>query len=232
MTTTLLAFHGKQTVKDFYLSRVTDHEIADQFIRGIYWDEDGHRGCSIGCTFHSSNHMASEIEIGVPVAIARLQDALFERMPWNEYETFTRELYETIPVGADLSMVVSRFMLWLLSDQNHGVLQYTYGNTRRCVQLVVDLHTRRISGDEPPSTKWYEAELACRSWVWPIVAVLGSSDWMGRAAWSAAHRIPHEVEALGWASWASIDPTSWYSVASKELLRLLAAAPVPGENND
>lgn len=36
----MIAYHGKQEVKDLYLSRVRAHREADELIHGIGW-EDG-----------------------------------------------------------------------------------------------------------------------------------------------------------------------------------------------
>jgi len=43
MTSTLIAFHGKSTIKKKYLARVNKHAKADEIIKGIYW-ENG-KGC-------------------------------------------------------------------------------------------------------------------------------------------------------------------------------------------
>ena len=48
------AFFNDEKIKEVYLQRVTEHEKADEIIKGQYW-ENG-KGCAVGCTIHSSNH--------------------------------------------------------------------------------------------------------------------------------------------------------------------------------
>lgn len=44
----LIAFHGKQSIKDKLLAQLQAHYEADEIIKGIYW-ENG-KGCAVGCT--------------------------------------------------------------------------------------------------------------------------------------------------------------------------------------
>ena len=93
----MLAFHGKQEVKDFYVSRVQAHYDADEIIKGVYW-ENG-RGCAVGCVLHSSNHAAYETELGIPRVIARLEDGIFEGLPNDRAKEFPLEFLNAVPVG-------------------------------------------------------------------------------------------------------------------------------------
>lgn len=74
----LVAWHGQQTTKDFYVARVRQHMLGDEIIQGVYW-EDG-RGCGVGCSVHSSDHSLYETDLGIPVQLAYLEDSLFEGM--------------------------------------------------------------------------------------------------------------------------------------------------------
>ena len=75
---TLLAFHGKPSIKKIYLDRVRAHAKADEIISGKYWE--GGKGCAVGCTIHGSSHSAYEAEIGIPRVLAYLEDRLFEAL--------------------------------------------------------------------------------------------------------------------------------------------------------
>lgn len=81
-TQKLLAFHGDKKIKHKYLSRVRQHRLEDEIIKGTYW-ENG-KGCAVGCTLHSSNHVAYETELGIPETLARLEDGIFEGLPLKE----------------------------------------------------------------------------------------------------------------------------------------------------
>lgn len=114
-TNMLLAFHGDQQVKDHYLARVRAHEAADEIIHGFYWQEG--KGCAVGCTVHSDDHLAFERELGIPRMLAKLEDRLFEGQSNGNSKTFPRRFLECIPVGADLSCVGWQFLHWLLTEE-------------------------------------------------------------------------------------------------------------------
>ena len=119
----LLSFHGKQEIKDKYVGRVKAHALADAIVQGQYW-ENG-KGCAVGCTVHSNRHSAYEDELGIPRVIARLEDRIFEGLPNDEAKTFPLEFLEAIPLGVDLAPVWKKFLVWLLIDTEHGVINFT-----------------------------------------------------------------------------------------------------------
>lgn len=130
-TSRLTAFHGDASIKDKYLCRVRAHRAADEIINGRYW-ENG-KGCAVGCTVHSSRHEAYQEELGIPRVLAQLEDRLFESLflidPVVAKECPERFL-SVIQVGADLSLVWSRFALWLLSDETGGVIKFAETESR------------------------------------------------------------------------------------------------------
>lgn len=67
-TSTLRSFHGDPAVKEKYLGRVRAHAAADELIHGVYWE--GGKGCAVGCTVHSGDHTAYEVELGLPEWLA------------------------------------------------------------------------------------------------------------------------------------------------------------------
>src|SRR6266516_6977474 len=73
------AYHGKQSVKDFYINRMKAHMEGDELIRGTYWDEESHSGCAVGCLLERSEdvHAQFEPELGIPPQLAVLEDHLF-----------------------------------------------------------------------------------------------------------------------------------------------------------
>lgn len=93
----MLSFHNDIKVKNKYLKRVNDHFKADEIIKGEYW-ENG-KGCAVGCTVHSSNHMAYEIELGIPEWLAILEDRVFEGLPNDKAKAFPKEFLSSIRIG-------------------------------------------------------------------------------------------------------------------------------------
>src|SRR6266571_3756661 len=137
----MLAFHGKQEVKDFYVSRVRAHYEADEIIHGRYW-ENG-RGCAVGCSIHGSNHSAYETELGIPRILAHLEDCIFEGMGNGDSKEFPLRFLSVIEPGADLSLVWYQFAHWLLIDPEDGVIRFAKANkTREAIQQVADLYNR------------------------------------------------------------------------------------------
>ena len=119
---TLLAYHNDQSIKDKYLDRVIAHREADQLIQGFGYWKDG-KGCAVGCTIHSSDHMAYEHELGIPVAIARLEDKIFEGLPLDLAREWPARFLAAVNPGADLSRVTAKFLYWLLTTEavNPGI---------------------------------------------------------------------------------------------------------------
>ena len=114
----MIAFHGDPAIKEHYLARLAAHEAADEIIHGVYWEKG--KGCAVGCTVHSSSHAAYETELEIPIALARLEDTLFEHQRNGDSKTFPRRFLEAITPGADLSRVVWQFLHWLLTEELTG----------------------------------------------------------------------------------------------------------------
>jgi hypothetical protein len=159
---TMIAFHGKQEVKDFYLARAKAHFAADEIVHGQYW-EDG-KGCAVGCLIHSNSHSQLAKEINIPIEMAFLIDRLFERMSNVTAKSFPVRFIESIPVGAELDGVIDRYFLALLSDKDHGVILSANDHTRKPIQDVIDLFARQVSGQGIPTVdEWTAAGSAAYS---------------------------------------------------------------------
>jgi hypothetical protein len=110
------AFHNKQEIKDRYINRLKEHAKQDEIIKGNYWEHG--KGCAVGCTIHSGDHKAYEIELGIPTILAKLEDRLFESLPNAEAKKFPLQFLNAIPVGADLSTIWPKFAIFLLTDKS------------------------------------------------------------------------------------------------------------------
>src|SRR5437870_8939963 len=108
------AFHNDPAIKEKYLSRVAAHQKADAIIKGRYW-KDG-KGCAVGCTIEGDDHKRYETELGIPEAIAHVEDFLFEGIPNEEAMLFPKRFIEAIPVGANLSLVPAKLIVFILND--------------------------------------------------------------------------------------------------------------------
>ncbi|MES2395631.1 MAG: hypothetical protein V4549_06495 [Bacteroidota bacterium] len=140
----LLSFHGKQEIKDKYVARVKAHAIADEIVKGQYWDNG--KGCAVGCTIHDSNHGSYETELGIPRIIARLEDRIFEGLPNAEAKEFPLQFLSCIPVGVDLKNVWREFMVWLLVDEKTGVIRHAKTEqTKEAIIKVADMFKKSLT---------------------------------------------------------------------------------------
>ena len=108
------AFHNDPLIKAQYIARVRSHREAERLIKGVGWDNG--RGCAVGCTLEAYDHARYPIELGIPEALARLEDAVFERLPENEWPLWPEKFLDAIPVGAELEFIQWQFLHWLLTD--------------------------------------------------------------------------------------------------------------------
>lgn len=109
------AYHGDPQIKTGILKQLEAHRAADQLVKGVYWSAG--KGCAVGCTIHSGNHMEYEHRFGIPVILARLEDCIFEGLPNDQAMGWPIRFMSAIPVGSDLSLVGWRFLHWLLTDE-------------------------------------------------------------------------------------------------------------------
>src|SRR5262245_36437505 len=143
---TLLAYHGKKSVKSKYLSRLREHRRLDHLVQGTGWEKNGSgpKGCAVGCTLEKYDHARYPIELGIPVELAHLEDAIFEGLPKKEAMAWPSAFLNAIPVGADLSMVWPKFALWLLSDPKEGVIRFVekpeYAAQKKAIEGVAALY--------------------------------------------------------------------------------------------
>ena len=97
---------------------------------------------------------------------------------------FPLQFLEAIPVGADLSGVIPKFLPWLLVDPDCGVINYADEQGKSSVQQVADLYSRRIAGDEPSEAEWEAAAYAAYA-ADAAYAATRASDAAIRAAYAA-----------------------------------------------
>lgn len=153
------AFHGDITIKEQYLARVRAHAAADEIIKGQYWESG--RGCAVGCTIHSWDHVRYELELGISKIVARLEDKIFEGLPLGLAKTWPERFLKSIKPGADLSLVWAKFASRLLTDPIGGVIQYAKTEQQlEAIQRVSDLYEGQVAGLEVPDSQFREARNA------------------------------------------------------------------------
>ena len=147
--TTLIAYHGKPENKSAILAQLRAHRLADELVKGHYWQNG--KGCAVGCTVHSANHLAYETQFGIPVMLARLEDCIFEGLPNGEAKRWPERFMSAIKPSADLSRVGWQFLHWLLTDQtvnpgiNHTLVKDA---VRQCADVIAPLTKGEVGSAE------------------------------------------------------------------------------------
>jgi hypothetical protein len=165
----LIAYHGKQKVKDFYLKRMRDHIKADELIRGRGWD--GTSGCAIGCALNAYNHKAYESELGIPEWLAHVEDQLFEGMTNKKSKTWPAVFLSAIKPGADLEKAKGPFLIMVLESALTSFDHKKYPDVKAAIDGSIALWKRNDIGSED----WTRAAAAARA-VWGV--------WGAAAAWA------------------------------------------------
>lgn len=151
----LRAFHKDPAIKKKYIDRVSEHEKADAIVKGKYW-ENG-KGCAVGCTIEGNDHKRYEIELGVPEAIARLENFLFERLPNESAKTFPRRFLEAIKPGAKLHLVAPKFIVFVLKDVMKVKEAAEDKNVIKAITQTIRLWQAVIDGTIPKEPAWSAA---------------------------------------------------------------------------
>lgn len=220
MAKTMIAFHGNSEVKKKYTDRVQRHYELDQIIQGTYW-ENG-KGCATGCVVHSKNpHKKYETELGIPDEIAYLEDTIFEGLSNGDAQKFARDFLKAIPVGADLSLVTSKFIVWLMEDLEQYAKDYP--DILKAIKTVASLYRRIVHSGTVSDAEWHKVAETARAAGW----VLPENARATRAtAWATARAATDDARAAR-AAWAAAraagvaDREAAYKKMANKLLVLL-----------
>ena len=207
---TFVAFHNNTDLKAEKLAQIAAHREADELVQGVGW-ENG-KGCAIGCTLHAYDHALYETELGIPVMLARLEDAIFEGLSNGDAKAWPEQFLAAIKPGADLALVGWQFLHWMLLDLAEK--DYAASVKTEIIQsaAVIEPAARGLPIDRAAAARAARAARAAEAAAWAAEA----AAWAARAA-----------EAAG-AAWAAAWADRWREFRDK-LLELLESAPVPGE---
>jgi hypothetical protein len=234
----MIAYHGDPTIRDKYIARVRAHRLADELIQGTGFEHG--KGCAVGCTLDDYNHVRYPIELGVPLHLAHLEDALFELLDLKNAMTWPERFLTAIRPGADLSGVWAQWAIWALTDPEHGVIRYVVGFPD-VEAAILRVATRWRIGGTPEEfvddaaaglvaagvrsphlrertlgAEWLAAEAA-----WTVACSSESPAMAARAADAAAH-VAAAAEVTGNAREARVE---WARVACDKVISLLVGAP-------
>lgn len=160
---------------DILRAEVAAHIAADQLIRGKYWDNG--KGCFIGCLTHSDDPFPAFERFGLPVALLRLCENIFESLPDDEGKAFFASLPDAVERdGKDLSRVHWQFLAAELR-----ALPKVKGNAQAVIDPVIDGMDLLARGQ-----KWPEADAAAADAATYAAAAYASDAAAAYAAYAAA----------------------------------------------
>ena len=150
-----------------------------------------------------------------------LEDNFFEYMPNGKAKAWPEAFLSAIQVGADLSQVNDQFMVWLLIDEQDGVIRFA-DESKAVVQQVASLYQRRLNGDPPVEDEWDAARAAARD---AACAAAWDAAWDAAcaAAWDAARDAARDAAC---AAARAAARAAHYEKMAEKLLELLSQAPV------
>ena len=184
----LKAYHGSPDLKAKYLARVRQHREADELVKGKYWEQG--KGCAVGCTleerFAEARHAAYETDLGIPVALAHIEDNIFENLPNAAAQLWPERFLDAIRPGADLTGVADKFMLAVLVDKKHGCVRHADEQGRRAIMAVAVLLRRKIAGKTITAEEWTAAAARASSAARASYAASFVASYAARAAKYAA----------------------------------------------
>ena len=141
--TALISYHNDPKIKDDILEQLKRHYDADEIIKGQYWHEG--KGCAVGCTLHGSSHKEYESRFGIPAVLAHLEDRIFEGIPNALAKEWPIKFMASTPVGKDLSKIWHKFAIWLIVDEEFGVVNFSKDELAKdFVIAVADLHQQSL----------------------------------------------------------------------------------------
>jgi hypothetical protein len=143
---TMLAFFNDETIKAKYLTRVRDHQKADEIIKGKYWEKG--KGCAVGCTIHGSDHSAYERELGIPTWLAKLEDRIFEGLPIARAKEWPAEFLSAITPGTDLEQIKIPFLIFIVESARENFDHKKYPKQLKAIDgVLVELRKDVIDFD-------------------------------------------------------------------------------------
>ena len=231
---TLVAFHGSADEKANIISVLAAHRAADSFVQGYGYWADG-KGCAVGCTIQSGKHIEYEARFGIPVHLARLEDAIFEGLPTNLAKQWPERFMSAIAPGADLSLVHWKLLHWLLTTTsiNPGIENPIVRDAvKQCAELIQILADGGIVAASAASAAWSaarSAERAARSAAVSAVSAVRSAESAAEsaesaarsaasAAWSAAESAEKAARSAASAAWSAAESAAesaaWSAVSA------------------
>jgi len=162
-------------------AEVAAHIKADALVRGSYWRPNmnavGGQGCFISCLTHSSDPTPAFERFGLPVAVLRIAENIFEALPVAEGRAFFAALPDAVGRdGKDLSRVHWGFLAAELR-----ALPQTTDAAQAVIDPVIDGMDLLFSGQQ-----WPDADARAAAYAAYAASAARAAAYAADAAASAA----------------------------------------------
>jgi len=214
------SYHNSAELKEKIINQLQMHYDLDQIIQGTYW-ENG-KGCALGCIMHQNGtedegiHISMQKELGIIQPIPRLIDRIFEGLDNEMAKEFPLKVMKAIPVGNDLSQVWSKFAVWLLIDDEHGVIRHAKTDgAKNAIKNVTNLYERKLKCDPIKNQEWREASRDTYAAVAYAGAAYDAASYVGANA-ADAYAADAYAAAAAHASYAAAAAADAYAAGEKK----------------
>ena len=231
MTTTLSpvlrAWHGDAKLKRATVAAMAAHRKADELVQGYGYWADG-KGCAVGCLIKGDDHSLYEPRFGIPEALARLEDTIFEKLSKADAQRWPERFLKAAKPGADLSLVQWQFSAFVVEE---ALSRPEAESVREACQPALEVVRARARGEAVTESAARSAESAARSAAnaaWSAEnAAWSASAWSAANAESAAPvgSAARSAANVAWSAENVERSAVWKRYAGK-LIELMAAAPV------
>ena len=205
-------------------AEVAAHIKADALVRGSYWKPSknavGGQGCFISCLTHSSDPTPASTQFGLPVAVLRIAENIFEALPDHEGKAFFAALPDAVGRdGRDLSRVV-----WAFLAAELRALPQTTDAAQAVIDPVIDGMDLIFSGQQWPDAASCAADAHAYAADAAALAADAAADAAALAADAAAYAADAHAYAVAYAAYAAADAAAYAAYATADAAALAAYA--------
>ena len=195
--TTMRAWHNDPALKQATVAEMAAHREADNLVKGVYWE--GGKGCAVGCLIHSGNHAEYEPRFGIPQALARLEDAIFESLPNADAMLWPERFLKAAQPGADLSLVQWQFLEFVVED---ALSQKGAESVREACQPALAVVRAKARGEavSARSAAWSAASAESAASAASAARSATSAAWSAASAASAAWSAASAARSAAWSA--------------------------------
>jgi len=183
-------------------AEVAAHIKADALVRGAYWKPSknavGGQGCFISCLTHSDDPTPAFERFGLPVAVLRIAENIFESLPSAEGRAFFAALPDAVGRdGKDLSRVHWGFLAAELR-----ALPQTTDAAQAVIDPVIDGMDLFFSGQQWPDAR-AAADAAYAAYAAADAYAAYAAAYAAHAAADAAYAAAYAARAAAYAARAA-----------------------------